>query len=125
MCIAEYGRKAGNILGKDFHAKWFFKNVTWHFNELWHLKTMFIGAAHSTKMQEPWQILKPSLVKTRLRYPRVENEETTFALGKERILVILWVTSTDPMPPMEGARIFTFQAEMWLSSPRATAEPRR
>ena len=55
---------------------------------------------------------------------RVENEETTFALGKERILVILWVTSTDPMPPMEGARIFTFQAEAWLSSPRATAEPR-
>lgn len=69
MCIADYGRKAGNILGKDFHAKWFFKNVTWHFNELWHLKTVFMGAAHSTKMQEPWQILKPSLVKTRLRYP--------------------------------------------------------
>ena len=32
---------------------------------------------------------------------QVENEETTFALGKERILVILRVTSTDPMPPME------------------------
>ena len=55
---------------------------------------------------------------------QVENDETTFALGKERILVILRVTSTDPVPPMEGARIFTFQAEAWLSSTRATAEPR-
>ena len=82
-----------------------------------------MGATHSTKMQEPQQIRRPSLSSPDSLPSQVENEGMTFALGKERILDILQVT-IEPMSPREGAGVFMFQAEARLSSPRATAGPR-